>query len=569
MLKDNIIEPSTSEFNSPVLLVPKKSSSGEKKWRLVIDFRKINSKLIGDKFPLPRIDDILDQLGRSKWFSVIDLISGFHQISLEEESRNITSFSTDSGSYRFTRLPFGLSISPNSFSRMMSIAFSGITPDRAFLYMDDLIVLGCSVNHHLENLKKVFQTCRKYNPKLNPETCQFFRKYVTYLGHKITDNGILPDESKYDVIYKYPVPDSPEAVKRKKAIFIWTKECQDSFEKLTQTLISPQILQYPDFTKTFIVTTDASKVACGAVLSQNFNGQDLPISYASRSFTKGEANKSTIEKELTAIHWAVNHFRPYLWNQSFLIRSDHRPLVYLFSMKDPSSKLTRMRLSLEEFNFTVEYIKGNKNTGADALSRIDIDKLKQIQQHVAQVNVTTRSMTEKQQPKVERREELLAPVPALRVYESLTNNEVIKLPILKFDIKSELPRIMNSLANNYGFNKVKLFLNDDIFSKCTINEFKKMGQEILKYVTIVLCKVPKLITDNNEKQLLLKMFHDDALIGGHCGQKRLLKKLKSEYVWKHMSRDVTNYAKHCSKCQINKVKTRHCEPMIITPTPQC
>lgn len=319
--------------------MPKKSSSGEKKWRLVIDFRKINSKLIGDKFPLRRIDDILDQLGRSKWFSVIDLISGFHQIPLEEESPNITSFSTDSGSYRFTRLPFGLSISPNSFSRMMSIAFSGITPDRAFVYMDDLIVLGCSVNHHLENLKKVFQTCRKYNLKLNPEKCLFFRKDVTYLGHKITDNGILPDESKYDVIYKYPVPDSPEAVKRfvafcnyyrrfipnfaelshplnkltrKKAIFLWTKECQDSFEKLKQTLISPQILQYPDFTKTFIVTTDASNVACGADLSQNFNGQDLPISYASRSFTKGEANKSTIEKELTAIHWAVNHFSPYL-----------------------------------------------------------------------------------------------------------------------------------------------------------------------------------------------------------------------------------------------------------------
>lgn len=171
MLKNKIIEPSIAEYNSPILLVPKKSQDGNKKWRLVVDYRQLNKKLVGDKFPLPRLDDILDQLGRAKWFSTVDLTSGFHQIPLDLNSRDFTTFSTENGSYRFTRLPFGLKVSPNSFQRMMTMAFAGITPERAFLYMDDLVVIGCSTQHHLYNLKKVFETCRKYNLKLNPEKC--------------------------------------------------------------------------------------------------------------------------------------------------------------------------------------------------------------------------------------------------------------------------------------------------------------------------------------------------------------------------------------------------------------
>lgn len=131
-------------------------------------------------------------------------------------------------------------------------------------------------------------------------------------------------------------------------------------------------MKYPDFTKEFVLTTDASDVACGAVLSQKFDGNDLLIAYASKSLTTGEKNKSTIEKELTAIHWGINHFKAYLYGRKFRVRTDHRPLVYLFGMKNPTSKLTRMRLELEEFDFDVEYVKGKNNTGADALSRVTI-----------------------------------------------------------------------------------------------------------------------------------------------------------------------------------------------------
>jgi hypothetical protein len=210
MLKDNIIEPSASNFNSPILLVPKKSPDGSKKFHLVVDFRNINKKVVADKYPLPRIDDILDQLGRAKYFSVMDLQAGFHQIELEEESRDITSFNTDSGSYRFKRLPFGLSIAPNSFQRMMTLAFAGVTPEKAFLYMDDLIVHGCSKKHHLENLEKVFKVCAAKNLKLNPLKCKFFCPEVTFLGHIITKEGIKPNPSLIEALKDYPEPKSAE-----------------------------------------------------------------------------------------------------------------------------------------------------------------------------------------------------------------------------------------------------------------------------------------------------------------------------------------------------------------------
>lgn len=165
MLTDKIIEPSVSPYNSPILLVPKKSAAGDQKWRLVVDFRQLNKKIVADKFPLPRIDDILDQLGRARYFSTLDLMSGFHQISLEESSKQFTAFSTSSGHYQFTRLPFGLNISPNSFQRMMTIALSGLPLECAFLYIDDIIVIGCTMEHHLKNLENVFEKLRNFNLK--------------------------------------------------------------------------------------------------------------------------------------------------------------------------------------------------------------------------------------------------------------------------------------------------------------------------------------------------------------------------------------------------------------------
>lgn len=354
---------------------------------------------------------------------MIDLYAGFWQIPLEEKYRDITSLSSSEGSFRWKVLPFGLNVSPNSFSRMMQLAFSGANQIQYLLYMDDIIVVGSSVKHHLDNLQGIFEICRKRNLKLNPLKCKFFRSEVTYLGHKCTSEGILPDLSKIQCVVDYPTPTDKDSTKRfvafanyyrrfirnfsriarplnhlarKKVEFKWTPECQIAFESLKKALISPTLLAYPDFSKPFILTTDASKFACGAVLSQEVDGVDRPVAFASKPFTKGEVNKITKEQELIAIHWAIKHFHPYLYDSFFTVRSDHRSLIYLFSLKDPSSRLTRIRLDLEEHNFVIEHIPGKLNVVADALSRIHIDELKSIKTFMSKVlKMTTRAMSKK------------------------------------------------------------------------------------------------------------------------------------------------------------------------------
>lgn len=626
LIKDDIVEPSTSEYNSPILLVPKKALPGktEKRWRLVVDYRQVNKKLIADKFPLPRIDDILDQLGRAKYFSCLDLMSGFHQIELDENSRNITSFSTDKGSFRFKRLPYGIKIAPNSFQRMMSIAFCGLSPAQAFLYMDDLVVLGCSEKHMLKNLRDVFSICRKYNLKLHPDKCSFFSHEVTYLGHKCTDKGILPDDSKFNVVLNYPTPQNADQTKRfvafcnyyrrfipnfaehsrhlsrlcrKHVPFVWTNECKTAFQYLKNCLLSPNILQYPNFQKQFCITTDASKYACGAVLSQEYKGKQLPVAYASRAFTKGESNKSTIEQELAAIHWAITHFKPYIYGKKFLVKSDHRPLSYLFSMKNPSSKLIRMRLDLEEYDFVVEYIRGKENYAADALSRIDFSEIKQIPSHSKNVlKVTTRLQTKKGKlnqnvPKTN----LKNPQSEnLKIYEALNLKEINKCARLclkdhNFNIKKgkqiistikrndfiingeiDLDQLfpkLEKIAGNKGIKRFQLSLGDELFKKIRINEFKEKGNALLKNINIALTPRLTIIKDEDEKLNILRKYHDDPVFGGHPGITRLTNKIRKYFYWKNMTRDIKRYVKSCDQCKKNKALSKTKEPLVLTTTP--
>lgn len=334
-----------------------------------------------------------------------------------------------------------------------------LSPECAFLYIDDVIVVGCSVQHHLQNLRKVFNSFRQRNLKLNPAKCIFFQKEVAFLGHRVTDCGILPDNLKFNLIRDFPVPKNADEVRsfvafcnyyrrfipnfaqicnclnkllRKNTPFTWSQECQNSFEKLKNELTRPRILQYPDFSKQFILTTDASNFACGAVLSQKHGDDDLPVSFASRAFTKGETNKHIIEKELAAIHWAIMHFRPYLYGRKFLVRTDHRPLIYLFGMKNPSSKLVRMRMDLEEFDFEVEFVPGKSNVVADALSRINInaDKLKEIQI----LQVQTRSMLAKPSSAIIKNRSSDPEPDQLRVYNAVSNEQIFKMRKIAFNL---------------------------------------------------------------------------------------------------------------------------------------
>lgn len=627
LIKNDLIEPSQSPYNSPIILVPKKSTNDEKKYRMCIDYRMLNRKLIPDKYPLPRIDEILDQLGRTKFFSILDLYAGFHQIPIEKNSREITAFSTSKGTYQWKVLPFGLNIAPNSFMRMMNLAFSGLEPQKAFIYMDDIIIIGCSKKHHLNNLKSVFQICKQRNLKLNPQKCHFFKQEVLFLGHLCTSEGILPDPRKLVAVEKYPIPADKSAIKcftalvnyyrnfikdfaktadplnkmtRKNVNFAWSQECDKAFHKLKEKLMKAPILQYPDFSKSFIITVDASDIACGGVLSQIKNGYDLPIQFISKAFKQGEKNKPTIEKELIAIHYAITTFRPYIYGRRFLVRSDHKPLTHLYKRKNPASKLTNIRLDLEEYDFVIEHIRGKDNVVADALSRISINEIKEkYSPNEANVMAITRSMSKENERKsneTNKNEKTSTNEEnKIKIYEELGSSYDKKVPRIRMTNKNEVCaykskkllfkiRIANSentklISENiideleksskiHKITKLQLPKNDQLFSRVSINEFKEICNKKLKNIEIILISEPKKITSDEEKLILIEKYHDDPVLGGHCGSKRLYSKLRTHFYWKKMIDDITNYTKTCQKCQLNKIKRHTKEPMTITKTPQ-
>ncbi|KAL4132497.1 hypothetical protein QTP88_009636 [Uroleucon formosanum] len=374
--QDGIISPSDSPWNAPLLVVPKKTdASGIQKYRVVIDFRKLNEITVGDAFPMPDISTILDQLGKAKYFSCLDMASGYHQIALKPEDKHKTAFSTEKGHFEFNRMCFGLKGAPATFQRSMNRILIGLNGVKSFVYLDDVIVIGTTIREHEQNLRQIFERFRKHGLQLQPTKCEFLRREVIYLGHVITEQGVKPDPKKIQCMVNYPTPTNAKDVKSflglvgyyrrfirdfsKKAKpltnllkqnqqFIWSDLCQESFNYFKNILINEPILQYPDSNQPFNITTDASNIAIGAILSQGKIGSDLPIAYASRTLNKAETNYNTTEKELLAILWAVKQFRHYVYGCKFNIVTDHKPLSWLFGVKDPGARLTRWRLQLEE-----------------------------------------------------------------------------------------------------------------------------------------------------------------------------------------------------------------------------
>jgi hypothetical protein len=400
MLRDGIIVPSSSPWNSPILVIPKKEdASGKRKWRIVVDFRKLNDVTIGDSFPIPVISEILDALGKSKYFSTIDCASGFLQVPVKHEDQAKTAFSTREGHFQYKRMPFGLKGAPATFQRLMNTVLTGIQGIKCLVYLDDVVVYGENLGVHNERLREVFDRIRKYNLKLQPDKCEFLRKEVSYLGHVIGQTGVRPDEKRIEAVRNFPEPRTTRELKgflglagyyrrfipnfskiskpltellKKDTPYTWNDKTEKAFTTLKELLTTEPILKYPDFTRPFVLTTDASNDAIGAVLSQGPIGKDLPISYASRTLNNAERNYPTVEKELLAIVWGCKYFRQYLYGRTFTVVTDHRPLTWIFSVKDPSSRLLRWRLKLEEYQYEVVYKKGSNNTNADALSRIHV-----------------------------------------------------------------------------------------------------------------------------------------------------------------------------------------------------
>ena len=399
LLDQGIIQHSSSPWSAPIWVVPKKrDNSGISKLRIVCDYRKLNAKTIADRYPIPDITDILDKLGKCQYFSVLDLAQGFNQIKINPKDIPKTAFSVENGKYEWTRMPFGLCNAPATFQRVLDDVLRDLIGKCCLIFMDDIIVYGTSLQESLENLEKVFQKLQKFNLKVQLDKCAFLQKEVEFLGHIVTREGIKPNPNKIKAILEWPIPNKVKELrgflgitgyyrrfikdyakiakpltsqlKKDNDKVMHTPDFVKAVEKLKKILISSEVLAYPNFEEKFILTTDASNVSLGCVLSQKIKGIERPIAFASRTLQDNEKNYSATEKEMLAIIWATKYFRPYLYGRKFLLVTDHQPLIYLNS-NPHNPKLIRWRLALNDFEYDIEYKKGVQNIVADGLSRIN------------------------------------------------------------------------------------------------------------------------------------------------------------------------------------------------------
>ena len=353
--KADIIEKvDASEWISPLVVVHKKSGD----IRLCVDLREVNKAIVEDKFPLPNIQDLFAELRGASVFSSLDLASAYHQVLLHEESRDMTTFITHDGLFRFKRVCFGLSSAPSAFQKLMSSVLRGLSGVQC--YLDDVIVYGSTQAEHDLHLREVLERLQSVGLSLNPQKCQFNLPQIRYLGHIVSAKGMEPDPSHVEAIRNAPVPTDVATLRsflglasyysrfvphfstiteplrmltRKDVPFAWTPEVQHAFDKVKEIIANSVTLHLFDPDLPAVIATDASAYGLGAVLLQQKEGTEVPVAFASRTLSEAERNYSVGEKEALACVWACEKWFQYIWGRHFILRTDHQSLTTLLSSR--------------------------------------------------------------------------------------------------------------------------------------------------------------------------------------------------------------------------------------------
>ena len=526
MERKGVIEKSTSAWLSPIVLVSKPDGSK----RVCLDYRHVNKHLSTDIYPLPRLDELVEQAAGNQYYVTLDLKEAYFQILLHEDSRDLTAFSDGVSLYRFKRLPFGLSCAPAVFSRQIaSVLAPLIRQGWVKNYLDDIIMWADDFPTLLERLDKLFICLVENGIKLNISKCAFAQKEVTFLGHKVSAEGCKPDPTNVEAISKMKPPKTVKEVRRflgmcgfyRKHIpnyakiatpltnltrvnvdFLWNKECQEAFNTLKTKLKEEPVLVKAQIDQPFILTTDASQTHVGAVLSQEQpDGTYKPIGYFSKKLNPTEVRYSVTDKEALGVVLACRNYHHYLWGATFTIYTDHQPLTSIFKKKTKSPRMSRWILEMREYQYNIKYLKGKYNLVADPLSR----PVKIIQRQPEQ-SLLGKSLGEIRD--LQRQE--------VKWQEMAEYLEGGKIPTRKYH-------------------------------KSTLDQFAIMN-EILYFArkqvdgSIYYC----LIVPQTLKLKALELAH---VTSGHLGQKKTISKAEEMFYWCNMKVDVCKYVKECVTCQ--------------------
>ena len=560
MLEENIIQPSTSPWASGIVIVKKKDGTS----RFCVDYRRLNDVTIKDAYPLPRIDESLDQLAGSKWFSCLDLNSGFWQVEMHEDDKQKKAFTTRRGLYEFNVMLFGLTSAPATFERLMEVVLAGLHWKICLIYLDDIIVIGKTFEDMINNLDCVFKRFEDSGLKLKPGKCQLFRREVEFLGHIVNESGVGTDPKKIECIKKWPTPTSVTEIHsflglcsyyrrfiegyskiakplhclaEKSKNFEWTLECEKAFTFLKHLLITAPILSHPDFSLPFILDTDASDFANGAVLLQNVNGAERVVAYASRTLSKSERKYCVTRKEMLALVYFTKYFKHYLDGRKFTARTDHGSLKF----KNPEGQVARWLEILSSFDMIIEHKRGRLHSNADGLSRIPC----------RQCGI---SDDEKIKMKTEEGYLSIRPIASLNIDDPVSENMEIlqeedrdlRTVIVWLSAKRKPP--FNEIASeNYRIKSLwNQFERLDILDGVLVRKWDNFETNQMTYQTLV---------PHSERKKVLAHAHD-IKPAGHLGIGKTLSKVRQRFYWPGLQEGTRTYVAGCEICMKRKGPTK-------------
>ena len=547
MLSNDIIRPSSSPWNAPVILMKKKDNST----RFVCDFRGVNDVTKRDTYPLPHIKDVIDKMAGARYWTTLDAASAYWSIPLAESDKEKTEFSVPHGKYEFNVTPYGLSNAGSSYQRMIDMCLSGLSTERVLAYMDDIVIFNSTFQEHIQDLAAVFDRLRLANVTLKGSKCVFAAESVDFLGYELSSQGIKPQHRLTQAIDQFSPPESRKELKRFLGLsgfyrsfiqdyaviseplnkltcdnvpFLWTNQCESAFKELKRRLTSQPVLAFPKLNKTFTVEVDASDYAAGGLLSQT--GEDgllHPIAYFSTAFKGSQRQWAPITKEAFALVLAVRHWHVYLAGTEFILNTDHNPLVHLHKQKDPRGKFGRWIAELEEYDYTVKYIRGKDNVKADSLSR----------DRCANNNQPISSFEDKVYATVVENSTFLAQLRQEQNTDPLISRAKRLVAAGEVILQGRFKRVQNQLR-----------VEDDVLTKS--------GRPI----------VPASL-----RRFVLSEIHNVA----HFGTDKAYALIKERFFWPNMYGHVKRFVTNCTPCQQTKCDTSPPKaplfPMVIPDAP--